>query len=302
MTRTRRRLHRCLLFVPGSRPELLEKADRSGADALILDLEDSVRIEDKPSARRHVAQALRRQPGLPAIVRANADPGELAADIEALAGAGPSLLEGILLPKAADAADVAVLDRLLGALEAGSGLEAGCLGIIPLIEDCRGLRNAFEIASASPRVGGIALASAEEGDLVADLGGRWTPDSAVLAYPRGKVVCDARAAGVEWLIDGAFMNLSDHAALRREAVIARDLGFVAKMAIHPSQVAPILEVYSPTPEQVEDARQVISAYRTAGEDGRGAVKHRGRMVDRANVRVARRVLSLAGVDLLDVPR
>ncbi len=113
-------------------------------------------------------------------------------------------------------------------------------------------------------------------------------------YPRGRLVCEARAAGIEWLIDGAFMNLADDAALRREAVIARDMGFVAKMAIHPCQVATILEVYSPTAEQIEDARQLISAFRTAEGDGRGAIKHRGKMVDRANIRMARRVLSIAG--------
>ena len=289
-----RRIHRCLLFVPGSRPELLEKAHRSGADALIFDLEDSVPANAKQQARRHVVEALRRPEGLPVIVRANnADPHDLAADIEALAAAGPSLLEGILLPKAVDAAAVQTLTVLLTELESSSGVKSESLGIIPLIEDCLGLRNVFEIASASPRVAGIGLASAEEGDMIADLGGHWTPDSSVLMYPRGRLVCEARAAGIEWLIDGAFMNLADDAALRREAIMARNMGFVAKMAIHPSQIPTILETYSPTEEQIEDARQLVSAFQAAEADGRGAIKHQGKMVDRANIRVARRVLSLA---------
>ena len=297
------RLHRCLLFVPGNRPELLDKAHRSGADALIFDLEDSVPEAGKEQARNHVVQALRRPSGLPVFVRVNnAQPRNLAADIEALAAVGSAaLLSGILLPKAVNAAAVTALDRLLAGLEGGSGRVAGSLGIIPLVEDCLGLRNAFEIASASPRVAGIGLASAEEGDLITDLGGRWTPDSSVLMYPRGRLVCEARAAGIEWLVDGAFMNLADDAALRREATIARDMGFVAKMAIHPSQVPAILEVYSPTAEQIEDARQLVLAFRAAEGDGRGAIKHRGKMVDQANIRMAQRVLSLAGVVRPDAP-
>lgn len=301
---TAQQLHRCLMFVPGNRPELLQKAHGSGADALIFDLEDSVPPAGKEQARNHVVQALLRPPGLPVFVRANnAHPRDLVADLEALAAARPSaMLKGILLPKATDAAAVITLDRLLAGLEGGSDRAPGSLSIVPLIEDCLGLRNVFEIASASPRVMGIGLASAEEGDLIADLGGRWTPDSSVLMYPRGRLVCEARAAGIEWLVDGAFMNLADDAALRREANIARDMGFVAKMAIHPSQVPAILEVYSPTAEQVEDARQLMAAFRAAEADGRGAIKHRGKMVDQANIRVARRVLSLAGVAHHDAPQ
>ena len=299
-----RQLHRCLMFVPGSRPEMLEKAHGSGADALIFDLEDSVPLAGKEQARNHVVQALLRRSGLPVYVRVNnANVQELAADIDALNAAGSSaMLQGILLPKAKNAASVLALDRVLALLEVASDREHGSLRIIPLIENCLGLRNAFDIASASPRVTGIGLASAEEGDLIADIGGRWTSDSSVLMYPRGRLVCDARAAGIEWLIDGAFMNLVNDAALRRESILARDMGFVGKMAIHPSQVPAILEVYSPTAEQVEGARQLILAFRAAGADGRGAIKYRGKMVDQANIRVAQRVLSLARVACHDGPQ
>lgn len=289
-------MHRCLLFAPGGRPELMEKAHRSGADALIFDLEDSVSADGKDQARQHIAQALQRGAGLPVYVRVHDFHSDnLDADLAALAPvAGSSLLEGIVLPKADCAAAVAGLDLRLADLERRARRREGSLLIVPLIEDCRGLRNAFEIASASPRVAGMSLASAEQGDLMADLGGCWTPESRALLYGRGKVVCDSRAAGIDWLIDGAFMNLKDDAALRKESALARELGFVAKMAIHPNQVPAIRATYSPSVQQVELARELIAAFRAAAAEGRGAVTYRGMMIDHANVRAAQRVLALAG--------
>lgn len=293
--------HRCLLFAPGGRPELLEKAHRSTADALIFDLEDSVTRDTKDQARRNVAAALGRNSGLPVYVRVNHEsPEAFSADLDALAPvAGSPLLEGILLPKASDGCEVMALDRYLTDLERVSGRRAAPLSILPLIEDCRGVRNAFELASASSRVVGMSLASAEEGDLMLDLGGRWTPGSRALAYARGKLVCDARAAGIGWLIDGAFMNLRDGAALRQESAIARELGFTAKMALHPGQVPAILEIFSPTAEEVERARALIEAFREAEAAGSGAINHRGGMVDYANVRIAERLLARAGVSRPD---
>jgi citrate lyase subunit beta/citryl-CoA lyase len=164
---------------------------------------------------------------------------------------------------------------------------------LPLVETCLGLRNTFDIARASPRVSGMALASAEQGDFMVDLGGRWTPRSLALAYPRSKLVVDARAAGLQWLVDGVFMNLKDTDALREECLIARELGFVGKMAIHPTQVGVMHAVFSPTAQEIAYARGLLAAFREGEARGVGAVKYEGMMVDYANVRLAERTLSLA---------
>ncbi|RYY75201.1 MAG: CoA ester lyase, partial [Comamonadaceae bacterium] len=201
---------------------------------------------------------------------------------------------GVILPKADDARDIEVVARELEAVEARSGRAAGSLAILPLVETCLGLRNTYDIAEASPRICGMALASAEEGDFMVDLGGRWTPRSLALAYPRSKMVVDARAAGLHWLVDGVFMNLKDTDALRAECAIARELGFVGKMAIHPTQVDVMHEVFSPTAEEVEYAQGLLAAYREGEARGVGAVKFRGMMVDLANVRLAERTVALGG--------
>jgi citrate lyase subunit beta/citryl-CoA lyase len=113
-----------------------------------------------------------------------------------------------------------------------------------------------------------------------------------LSYPRSKMVVDARAAGLQWLVDGVFMNLQDLDALRTECQIARELGFVGKMAIHPSQVDVMQEVFSPSEAEVEYARGLLEAFAQAEASGLGAVRYRGMMVDYANVRLAQRTLAL----------
>lgn len=292
-----RRLHRSLLFAPASRPELMDKAARSTADSLVYDLEDSVAPSAKEAARSNLTQALSAGGPLPVYVRVHHfSAGDMQADLQAIAAAaaGPSLA-GVVLPKAQRASDIEELSRRLAVVERETGRAEGILQVVPMVEDCLGLRNAYELASASPRVAGIVLASAEQGDFMLDLGGRWSPQSLALSYPRSRLVCEARAAGLEWVIDGVFMNLKDPEALRRESLIARELGMVGKMAIHPSQLAPIHEVFSPSQQEVDDARSLVAVYEEARAAGRGAITHNGMMVDEANLKLARKVLGLAGV-------
>lgn len=283
-------LHRSLLFAPGIRPELMQKADDGPADIVIYDLEDSVPPAAKADARVHVAAALQR-PGRGVYVRINSiESGEAEADIAALAG---SRVEGVMLSKAESASEVAVADRLLDEAEKRLGLHGGSVGIVPLIESCTALRAAYEIATAGKRVRGLALASAEEGDLMADIGGRWTPAGEAFLYARGRFICDGRAAGIDWLIDGVFMNFRDSDALRVECAHARNLGFIAKLAIHPRQIAVLHDVFTPSPDEVARARRVIEAFEASRAKGIGAVSVDGVMIDVANVRVAKRVLALA---------
>ena len=290
------KMYRTLLFAPGSRPELLSKAQLGDADAMIFDLEDSVPLNAKDEARKNIADALAAGLKKPMFLRiSNPRAGDFLADLQVLANASSLVnVAGVVLPKADDADDIQAVAKALKDVEAKHNMQEGTLSVLPLIETCLGLRNGFEIAKASPRVVGMALASAEQGDFMVDLGGRWTARSLALAYPRSKLVVDARAAGVQWLVDGVFMNLKDTDMLREECLIARELGFVGKMAIHPTQVDVMHIVFSPSEAEVAYARGLIAAFREGEARGVGAVKYEGMMVDYANVRLAERTLALAG--------
>ncbi len=290
------KMYRTLLFAPGSRPELLAKAQLGDADAMIFDLEDSVPLNAKDEARKNIADALATGLKKPMFLRiSNPRAGDFMADLQVLANASSLVnVAGVVLPKADDADDIQAVAKALKDVESKHNMQEGTLPILPLIETCLGLRNGFDIAKASPRVIGMALASAEQGDFMVDLGGRWTPRSLALVYPRSKLVVDARAAGVQWLVDGVFMNLKDTDMLREECLIARELGFVGKMAIHPTQVDVMHTVFSPSELEVAYARGLIAAFRDGEARGVGAVKYEGMMVDYANVRLAERTLALAG--------
>jgi citrate lyase subunit beta/citryl-CoA lyase len=282
---------RSLLFVPGNREEFLPKAAAAGADAIVLDLEDSVPLPGKQVARAHVAAELARRGDRLTFIRINHPScGTLDADLTVLAAHSAQC---VMLPKVACVQDVDEVDARLSTFEREKGLERDSIAILVVIETAVGLRNVFEILHSRSRIRGVGLASAEEGDLVLDIGGKWTPGGEALAYARGKLVCDARAAGVHWLIDGAFMNLHDSQALQTESRLARNYGFSGKVAIHPRQVSVINEVFSPTAAEIDRACKLLEAFREAHAQGRGAIRVQGMMVDSANVRWAERVLDLA---------
>jgi citrate lyase subunit beta/citryl-CoA lyase len=282
---------RSLLFVPGSREDFFPKAAAAGADAIVLDLEDSVASAVKEDARARVSAELARSSRTVTFIRINHPScGELEKDLAVLA---PHAAQAVMLPKVACVEDVEPVDARLSIFERDRGLDRDSISILVVIETSIGLRNLFEVLRSRPRIRGAALASAEEGDFMLDIGGRWTPAGEALAYARGKFVCDARAAGVTWLVDGAFMNLRDLEALKMESRLARNHGFDSKVAIHPRQVAVINEVFSPTDEEVDRARELLGAFRESEALGRGAVEFRGMMIDYANVRWAKRILELA---------
>jgi citrate lyase subunit beta/citryl-CoA lyase len=283
---------RSLLFSPGSRPDMMAKAKRSGADSLIFDLEDAVAPGARIAAREAVAAALDDPAASPPVfVRVNhPSTGEMESDLDAVVGAGPF---GIVLPKVETAAEIAALDEAISVREGRAGRPVGSIVVLPLVESCRGLRFSYEIARASPRVVSLAFSSGEDGDFMADLDGQWSPGGEAMLYPRSKLICETRAAGLPWPVDGVFMQVDDEAALEVECRLARRLGFAAKMAIHPRQLAAIHAAFTPTPEEVAHARGLLAAFAQAEADGAGAFRYEGLMVDRANVRRAEQVLARA---------
>jgi citrate lyase subunit beta/citryl-CoA lyase len=279
---------RSLLFVPGDRDDLVPKAVAAGPDAVILDLEDALAPERRDVGRRTVAAALDVIEGPRRLVRVSE---ELAADLAAVAG---PRLDGVVLPKVDGPDDVRHADHALGAAERAAGLPEKSIALLPLVESCRGLSVVTETALASDRVAAMIFSSGEEGDFMADLGGRWTPDGAALHYPRSRFVCDVRAAGEYPVIDGVCMQLERPDALTSESEIARTLGFDGKLVISPRQLPTVHAVFTPSPEEVAQARGMLEAFAAARAEGRAVLRYEGRMVDPANARVARRVLARAG--------
>lgn len=278
-----------MLFTPGDRLDMVAKAVRSGTDAVIVDLEDAVSFDTKAIARQNLAE-LPDSP-VPYYVRTNAaDTPQFWDDV---AAAGVADVMGIILPKAESPEVVNQLDGALTVLELTSGKEAGSVGIIPLIESAVGVRLTYEIARASRRVVCVMFGGGEQGDLVADLGVEWTPEGTGLMQARSQVLLSARAAGVPYPMEAVFMDFRDLDALRVESELARTLGYIGKVAIHPVQVPVINEVFTPSAEMVEYQRRVLAAFEAAEAEGRASIAVDGKMVDYAVARVARTIIARA---------
>jgi citrate lyase subunit beta/citryl-CoA lyase len=287
---------RSLLFVPGDSPKKLEKGMNSGADVLLIDLEDSVALDAKDEARRITAAFLSERsketerPRL--FVRVNGlTTGLIDADLDGVMRSGP---DGIVLPKTIGGADVAHLGAKLAVREAEFGLEDGATRILAIAtENAAGVFALGTFAGASHRLMGLTWGGE---DLSADLGaetnrgedGAYT-DPYRLA--RSLTLLGAAAAGVD-AVDSVFTNFRDMAGLEAECRSARRDGFVAKMAIHPAQVPVINEAFTPSPDAVERAQAVIEAFKA--NPGAGVVGVNGEMLDRPHLLRAERLLRRAG--------
>ncbi|MDE0230930.1 MAG: CoA ester lyase [bacterium] len=282
---------RSMLFTPGHRPDLIAKAVRSAADAVIVDLEDAVAANVKEEARANLA-SLPDSP-IPYFVRLNGfQTGLMWEDLVAAAHAGAA---GVILPKAEQREVMLEVCGALSALETATGQPAGSIALIPMIESAVAVENSFEILDRLPRVQAVMFGSAEQGDLVADLGVEWEPTGTGLNYSRSRVLLAARAAGIANPIDGVFMNYRDSEALRVESKMGRRMGYVAKLAIHPAQVTVINEVFTPTPEEVAHHRAILDLFERAEAEGTASIGADGQMIDYAVARTARSVLARAEI-------
>jgi citrate lyase subunit beta/citryl-CoA lyase len=211
-------------------------------------------------------------------------------DLAAVVGPG---LTGILLPQVRDAGDVVATDEALARQEAAAGRRIGSTRVMPLIESAEAIRNAFEIARASPRVAYMGGATSRGGDLARSLGFRFSAEGHETLYLRSKVLVDVRAAGVPNPLSGLWGNVEDHQGLRRFAEQSRDLGYEGLMAIHPSQVPIVNAVFSPSADEIEEWHRILEAMEEAERQGRGAIRLGGRLVDAAHVHTARQQLERA---------
>ncbi len=280
---------RSMIFTPGHRRDLIEKAIRSGSDAVIIDLEDAVALDAKPQAREMLSD-LPESP-VPLFVRTNGpDTGMIWEDVVAAGSAG---LAGVVIPKAEHPEIITRIDGALTALEMTFRHPPGSIGIIPLIESALGVRNTYEMAVASERVECVMFGGGEQGDLVADLGCEWSPEGTGLMQARSQVLLASRAAGIEHPFEAVFMDFRNLEALRVESELARRLGYVGKVAIHPAQVSVINEVFTPDPDLVARQRRVLEAFEEAEARGSASIGVDGKMVDYAVARVARTIIARA---------
>jgi len=280
---------RTLLSVPGNRRNMIQKARDLTTDVLILDLEDSVPRSEKAAARAMVRDSIAElaNAGKKVFVRINSLASGLAHDdLEAVIVPG---INGINQPKPATAGDVAEVADIIERLEKERGIEAGHIKILPWVETAKGILNAYQIATASPRVIGIIFGAE---DFALDTGMLRTEEGSELLYPRTTVVIAARAAGVS-AIDTPYNNFKDEQGLIREAKLARSLGFDGKFLIHPSQIEPVNRIFRPTDEELARARSIVAAFEAAEAKGLGATSMDGKMIDTPIANQARRLLSLA---------
>jgi len=294
------RLQRSELAVPGSSPQMFEKAFNSNADYIFLDLEDAVSPNDKVSARKNVIEALNninwRENGKTISVRINSlDTHYMYRDlIDIMENAG-NKIDTILIPKVGSSSDVYMVDCLLSQIEENKKLE-NRIGIECLIETALGMSNIKEIAKSSERLEALHFGVA---DYAASLRARTVvigglnPDYPGDQWHHGlsQLVMTCRAYGLR-AIDGPFGDFKDSKAYTASAKRAAAIGIEGKWAIHPSQIELANDVFSPPEIEVEKAKKIIEELKKAAKEGRGAAQLDGRMIDAASARMAENIVNI----------
>jgi citrate lyase subunit beta/citryl-CoA lyase len=288
---------RVALFAPGIKERVMTKAMESGADAVILDLEDSVPLTAKAEARSLVAKAIdaAARPGPAIYVRVNAAATALLADdLAAVVRPG---LDAIMLPKAETVEEVRHTAATIERHEAGHKLKPGSVAIILMIESALGVYHCFDLIKASPRVAATCIGGARDGDLQTDLGCSWSIEGTELLYARSKVLLDTRAAGSQiHPLDGVFSDLSDEAGLIQDTQLSARLGYIGRTVIHPKQIAPVRRAYAVPADEAAYYQKVVAEFVAAEKSGIAAITIDGKLVDYAMFERARRVLELAKLD------
>jgi len=282
-------LFRSLLFVPGNRSDMLEKASTADTDILVPDMEDSVPDNEKSNARTLISEKLETLSGKnqSIVPRVNAlDTGLTFDDIHAVVN---SKTYGISVGKIESSWDIKEVSKILSQIESEKSVELGSTKIIAWIESASAIVNVNSIASASDRMLGIAFGGE---DFTNDMGIQRSETGIEILYPRSVVAVAAKAAGIT-AIDTPYVNFRDNDGLEQEIKSVLPLGFKAKFAIHPGQLQSINNLFSPSEEAIEYAKKVIEVFEEAERNGSGATSLDGKMIDVPVVKRARNLLELA---------
>lgn len=281
------RLLRSLLFVPGNNSRFLEKAKSLQADIVCFDLEDSVPLVEKKSARNLIKNALKNRSEYHSeiYVRTNSPvSGLIPDDLLEIIQKG---VDGIVIPKVNTVSEIKKIEKIMLGLEKKRKLKP--IEIIASIESSEGVVNAYLIASCSKRISALVFGVF---DLLNDLGVEYTKKPEGAAYSRAKIPVDARAAG-KYAIDAIWQDLDDVAGLEQDSLVAKNLGYAGKSIIHPNQVDTVHKVFYPTSAEIEWAKKVVSAYDVAKKNKKGATTIDGKMIDEVHYKRAISLLNSA---------
>lgn len=283
------RTRRALLFVPGTEAEKIAKAARAGADGVIIDLEDAAALSRKAEARAIALRALREVDfgACERCVRVN--PVGSGLERDDLAALEPSPPDCVMLPKVESEGDVRWLDAALQSIERAREIPYGTIRVIALIESARGVAALGAIAGACERVDALAFGAE---DLCGDLGATRTAAGDEVMVARGLFVIHAAAHRLQ-AIDTPYVDLGNVAGLADDTRRALGMGFTGRLAVHPRQVEPIKAVFTPSSEELAQARRLIAEHDRHQAAGRGVFELDGRMVDMPMIRAAQRVLARA---------
>ncbi len=290
------RPRRSLLYIPGNNPGMIQNCAIYGSDGVLLDLEDSISISEKDSARKLVKHALRTLDfgSVERVVRINGlDTSFFGDDLEEIVPACP---DAVRIPKIDSPDDVRTADEIIARLEREHGMKAGSVRIHAMLETARAIVNAPSIAASSPRILGLTIGGQ---DLAADLGIKATREGLEMLYAKSAVILAAKANGL-LAFDTVYTDINNPEGLREQARMSVSLGFSGKAAIHPSQIAIIHEAFSPDEKEVRKAERIVRGAREAEERGLGVVAVDGRMVDAPVVAQAVRTLELARLAGMEV--
>jgi citrate lyase subunit beta/citryl-CoA lyase len=281
------KLYRSILFVPGNRPDWIDKAPKYEPDALILDLEDAVPNVEKVEARKTVRAGIERSQarGVPIVVRVNGiNTGLTGEDVEAIVTEG---LVAVAIPKLERVEEVLKVDAWIELFERKAGMPVGGVEIVVLPETARGIMDIYQLATACPRVGNIVGGvGARSGDVTKAIGYKWTRAGLETLYSASHMLLAARAAGIEYPLGGGSLEVGDTDLVRAQLQRAREIGYRGALLIHPSAVPIANEVFAPSPEEIEWNKGVLRAMAEAEQAGRAAVTYDGMMIDYAHVRNA----------------
>ena len=281
---------RSLIFVPSNSKRFIEKAKALNADIICFDLEDSVPLNEKDIARQMITDALTKREEYKSniYIRINSLESGLAfSDINAIIQEG---IDGIVIPKVNDEDEVNKVEQLISTLENQRGICEDSIKLMPSIETAKGVVNAYPIAKSVQRINALVFGVF---DFLYDMHLDYIEDDGIeYRYARSKIPVDARAAGLAAL-DGIWQKVDDIEGFKKDANIAKRLGYSGKTIIHPNQIEPIHKIFIPSKNEIEWAKKVLEALKDSIEMGlgKGAVKLEGKMIDAVHYKQAKAILN-----------
>jgi len=281
-------IYRTMLFAPANDLRKAGKAMMLNADGTVLDLEDAVALSEKENARNALKEALLLPRRGDVFIRVNSVQTDfILSDLLAAVTEG---VKGLVVAKSETAEEIRQVDWLISKIEKERGLTPGCMEIIPFIESANAIINAFSIASSSPRISRMFFGGV---DYVLDIGTTFSKGGSEIFYARSQLVVASSAAGIEPPIDTVYPHFKDIEGLVADANAVRQMGFQGKLAIHPGQIEPLNEVFSPTPEEIAWATKIVAVFDESEAKGQAIFQVDGKMIEYPIANRARRIIALA---------